>query len=325
MLSRNLYYNIRPLIPRFLQIAIRRRNVSNKLLSCSDIWPIDEKAGCTPDLFPGWPEQKRFALILTHDVETAQGQEKCHNLIKLEEELGFRSSFSFVPKRYAVSSELRHYLSSNGFEVALHGLYHDGKLYKSEKEFKQRALEIDNYLQEWNAVGFRSPSMHKNLDWIHNLNIEYDASTFDTDPFEPCSKGVGTIFPFWVSQDSSDSGYVELPYTLPQDFTLFVLMKEKNIDVWKRKLDWIAEKGGMALIVTHPDYMNFCSGTQSIEEYPAKLYKDFLTYAKEQYNGQYWHPLPKDLASLFKKTKPTRNDVRVAVSSGSLAISPKAI
>jgi hypothetical protein len=84
-----------------------------------------------------------------------------------------------------------------------------------------------------------------------------DASTFDTDPFEPQPEGMGTIFPFWVHDGSKTKGFVEIPYTLPQDFTLFVLMREKNIDIWKKKLDWIVEKGGMALLITHPDYMIF--------------------------------------------------------------------
>jgi hypothetical protein len=48
-----------------------------------------------------------------------------------------------------------------------------------------------------------------------------------------------------------------LPYTLVQDFNLFKILREPNIDIWKRKLDWIAERGGMALINTHPDYMGF--------------------------------------------------------------------
>jgi len=47
-------------------------------------------------------------------------------------------------------------------------------------------------------VGFRAPAMHDNLEWISELNLEYDLSTFDTDPFEPQSDGVGTIFPFKV-------------------------------------------------------------------------------------------------------------------------------
>ena len=53
------------------------------------------------------------------------------------------------------------------------------------------------------------------------------------------------------------SGYVELPYTLPQDSTLFLLLREKTNGIWKTKLDWIAQHGGMALLNTHPDYMRF--------------------------------------------------------------------
>ena len=70
-------------------------------------------------------------------------------------------------------------------------------------------------------------------DPVARLNMEYDASTFDTDPFEPESDGVGTVFPFWVPGPEG-AGYVELPCTLVQDFSLFVVLREPNIDVWKR-------------------------------------------------------------------------------------------
>jgi hypothetical protein len=152
-------------------------------------------------------------------------------------------------------------------------------------------------LQEWQAVGFRSPSMHHQLDWLHDLNIEYDASTFDTDPFEPQSDGVGTIFPFWVAKNGTHrGGYMELPYTLPQDFTLFILMRQKSIAVWQNKLDWLAKKGGMALINVHPDYMNFSKKKNEQEQYPARYYEQFLQYVEENYKGQYWHVLPRDIA-----------------------------
>jgi hypothetical protein len=239
--------------------------------------------------------------VLTHDVDTAKGQEKCYQLIKLEQDLGFRSSFNFVPERYNVSPELRHYINKNGFEVGVHGLKHDGKLYKSNRIFQRRAIRINHYLKEWEAVGFRSPAMHCNLDWIHYLNIEYDASTFDTDPFEPQPDGVRTIFPFCVRADTNPRGYVELPYTLPQDFTLFVIMKQRNIKVWEEKLDWIAEKGGMVLLNTHPDYMDFKGKGVRMDEYPAKYYVEFLEYVKSEYEGQYWHVLPKDMSKFWSK------------------------
>ena len=106
---------------------------------------------------------------------------------------------------------------------------------------------------------------------------------------------------FWVPDGFDGKGYVELPYTLPQDFTLFVLMKEKNIDIWKRKLDWIAEHGCMALLNTHPDYMYFGDGKPGVEEYPAWYYEEFLQYIKDKYEGLYWHVLPRDLARYWSK------------------------
>jgi hypothetical protein len=303
MLLTRFYYVVKPLVPRWLQILFRRRIVLLKRELCKNVWPIDEKAAVPPEQWSGWPEGKQFALVLTHDVDTARGHEKCRQLMKLEMDFGFRSSFNFVPERYAVSPELRHYLTGHGFEVGVHGLVHDGKLYSSIEVFQSRALRINHYLQDWNAVGFRSPSMQHNLEWIHDLKIEYDASTFDTDPFEPQSDGVQTIFPFVVLGSRGAPGYVELPYTLPQDFTLFVLMGEKNIDIWKKKLDWIVNCGGMALINTHPDYMNFGEGSPGIEEYPSKHYEDFLHYVKSQYEGHYWHALPMDVSRYWSMSR----------------------
>jgi hypothetical protein len=301
MLTR-LYYRIKPLIPRRLQIGLRQLMVARKRARYADVWPIDERAGKAPEGWTGWPEGKKFALVLTHDVDTARGQDRCRQLMELEERLGFRSSFGFVPERYAVSADLRRDLETRGFEVYVHGLYHDGLYYTSRDTFMERAARINHYLVEWKAVGFRSPSMQRNLDWFHDLYIEYDASTFDTDPFEPQSDGVGTIFPFRIRKNGTQNGYLELPYTLPQDFTLFVMMGETDIDVWKKKLDWVAEKGGMALLNTHPDYMSF-TGKAGLEEYPASYYEQFLVYLMDKYPGQYWHALARDLAGFWSVKK----------------------
>ena len=56
------------------------------------------------------------------------------------------------------------------------------KSYSSREEFNRKAQRINKVLQEWNAVGFRSGYMLRNLEWISELDITYDASTFDTDP-----------------------------------------------------------------------------------------------------------------------------------------------
>jgi len=253
--------------------------------------------------------------------------------MQLDLEFGFRSSFNFVPEGdYSVPRQLREELTQNGFEVGIHDLRHDGRLYQSHREFCQRAIRINRYLGQWAAAGFRSAFMLHKLDWLHELDIRYDASTFDTDPFEPQPEGRHTIFPFWVpapgNQRSDDrgqmtedrrqrsddrpchlplatchsaaqrSGYVELPYTLPQDFTLFVLLRENTAGIWQRKLDWIAEHGGMALFITHPDYMAFSDKrSNTAGEYPFELYKQFLEYVRSRYSGQYWQALPREVAA----------------------------
>ena len=293
------YYEFKPFIPRYFQVLVRQHFAQAKRARLKDSWPIDKSTCKKPKHWFGWPNGKKFALVLTHDVESVVGQEKCRELMQIEKERDFLSSFNFVPERYGVSKTLREFLTEQGYEVGVHDLKHDGKLYKSKQSFLRKAEKINRYLKEWNAVGFRSGAMHHNLDWIHALNIKYDASTFDADPFEPQPDGIGTIFPSWIGRDGTGEGYVEMPYTLPQDFTLFVLLKEKNIDIWQRKLDWIVEQGGMVLLNTHPDYMNFGGKNERYDSYPVDYYIKFLDHIRTAYKDHYWNVLPKDLAGYF--------------------------
>ena len=102
--------------------------------------------------------------------------------------------------------------------------------------------------------------------------------------------------------------FIELPYTLPQDSTLFVILREKSVDIWKRKLDWIAENGGMALLNSHPDYMNCRDARGRWEEYSISFYEEFLQYARERYGGRFWHVLPKEMALFWKQNMVNEKD-----------------
>lgn len=306
-LSKRIYYYIKPFLPRKLQIMLRSRYARIIQQQYKQIWPINPKAGTPPKHWSGWPEQKKFALILTHDMESVRGVERCKQLMELEEKFGFRSCIFFVADKYPLSSKLRDDLHRRGYEVGIHGLKHDGRLYASKGEFQKRAVLINRYLQEWNSVGFRSPCMYHNLEWLLDLKTKYDCSTFDTDPFEPQSDGVDTIFPFWVPGDKNRHGYVELPYTLAQDFTLFVLLKERTIEIWKKKLDWIVEQGGMVLLNTHADYMAFNGNRPGCDEYPAGYYEEFLNYIQKRYEGRYWHVLPRDMAHFLSEEQLKHN------------------
>jgi len=303
MLMNRVYYLLKPIVPWPWRIALRRWWANRRRQAFADVWPIDVRAGGTPAGWLGWPEGKRFALVLTHDVEGTKGLSRVEQLMNIEVEQGLRSCFNLVPEgEYRVPDAMRNMLDQAGFEVGIHGLEHDGKLYSSRTKFATKVLRINRYLEKWKCSGFRSPFMQHKLEWLHKLHIEYDSSTFDTDPFEPQSDGAGTIFPFWVSGPNA-SGYVELPYTLPQDFTLFKVLEEKGIDIWKRKVDWIAERGGMILLNVHPDYMCF-KGQPGRDEYPVSHYQELLRYIHEKYDGSYWPALPREVVRYYRGRVP---------------------
>ncbi len=350
MLRRRFYYHLKPYLPWGLRMALRRWVANRKRRACGDVWPIDPGTSTPPPDWPGWPEGKRFAFILTHDVEGPDGLDRCRGLAEQEMASGFRSSFNFIPEGpYVVPPDLRGWLRTSGFEVGVHDLHHDGHLFSSAQGFSTKAKRINHYLKSWEAVGYRSGFMLRNLDWLHQLDVVYDASTFDTDPFEPQPDGARTIFPFWVprphalpgevdrqrdpgggtresgvrsqesGRDSNGSsfgtpasrlpppassllpnpavarqGYVELPYTLAQDSTLFILLRERSNEIWKRKLAWIAEHRGMVLLNTHPDYLDYAErGGPSVRE----QYFDLLEHVKTQYTGAFWHTLPGTLSA----------------------------
>ncbi len=296
-----IYYSIKKYIPRNFQIVLRSLIARYKRIKYFDIWPIDPEAASPPVGWKKWPENKKFALILTHDVDTERGYENVTRLMEIEQKLGFRSSFNFVPECYAVDEKTIKHLMEHGFDVGVHGITHEGKMYLRKDTFSQMVPKINYYLKSWQAVGFHSPSMLVHLDWISELDVEYDCSTFDTDPFEPINYGVKTIFPFLVTVSHRKHDFVELPYTLPQDHTLFIVLREKNINIWKKKLAWIAVNGGMVFVNTHPDYMRFKNSNVSRESYPSEYYEEFLEFIKTQYKGQYWHVLPREIAAYVKK------------------------
>ncbi len=327
-------------------MAIRRQVALRKREQVRDIWPILPGSEKPPAGWTGWPDGKKFALVLTHDVEGPEGLAKCLALAEIEKKLGFRSSFNFIPEgSYQVNKELRDALTAQGFEVGVHDLEHNGKLFHNRADFRRKAERINSYLKDWGAAGFRSGFMLHKLDWLHDLAVQYDASTFDTDPFEPQPEGRNTIFPFWVKNPKAEngnlktenvssesqqpnisafqndsvsafqnvslsafqrprSGYVELPYTLPQDSTLFLLLRESSSDIWIRKLDWIARQGGMALVNVHPDYVRLPGEAKSASTYDIARYIELLKHIRASHGGMFWQPLPREMATFVQQQKP---------------------
>src|SRR5437762_11253490 len=93
MLRNKIYYQLKPFIPRALRAAVRRRIALRLEARVQDVWPIMPGSEQTPPGWQGWPDGKKFALVLTHDVESPVGLRRCRRLAQLESELGFRSCF----------------------------------------------------------------------------------------------------------------------------------------------------------------------------------------------------------------------------------------
>src|SRR5262245_14130229 len=284
------YYRLaRPLLPLRLRQWLHRR-----LLTAPDNWYLPDAfiqefvesiarvCRAKPLIHP-WPAAARFAFVLTHDVETADGFHNMMRVANLEDHLGLRSSFNLVAHKYDIDIGVVRELTARGFEIGIHGYNHDGFLYASRRIFDRRATYINAALRKYGAVGFRSPMVHRNLEWLQALDIEYDASCFDIDPFQAVPGGVGGLWPFIAGR------FVELPYTLPQDHTLFIVLREADGSIWDKKLRYVVRHSGMALMLTHPDYL-----TEPLLE----VYREFLERAAAE--GGVWHALPREVARWWR-------------------------
>lgn len=223
------------------------------------------------------------AVVLTHDVDTKEGFDFIPHVIELEQKLGYRSSWNIVPYKYEIDKGIINLIREAGHEIGIHGYNHDGRLYLSEKVFNTRVPLINDAIREYGAVGFRSPMVHRNLEWLQKLQIQYDASCFDYDPFQPFPGGTGSIWPFVAGK------FVELPYTLPQDHTLYWVLGKRDIAIWKSKAEWVAKHKGVILTLTHPDYL--------IEPRLLEMYSELLHFLRSIDNC--WFCLPNRLAEFI--------------------------
>ncbi len=295
------YYAVKPLLPRRLQIAVRRGYARVQARRAFPAWPAEpvlvelrdaelwRKLADAPDgrvpLVNFWPEGRRYAVALTHDVEGPRGVANIERVREVERRHGFVSSWNFVAEGYPLPNGLFEALRAEGCEIGLHGIHHDGSLFRDRASFERQLPLICRYLAEWDAVGFRSPATHRNPDWMRELPVLYDSSFPDTDPFEPQSGGCCSILPFRFGD------VVELPITLVQDHTMWEILREPGIDRWLQKSKWIMRHHGLINLIVHPDYV--------VDSARLELYDRFLAFLVAQPGG--WHALPRDVARWWRQ------------------------
>jgi hypothetical protein len=309
------FYVLKPLIPRRVQLALRRRYARRRPTDGFPAWPVEdslvrlqaeyfraemERRGVDRIPFINfWPDAKRFAFVLTHDVEGPVGLSNVARVLEVERQHGLVSAWYFVAEDYEIPRGTFELIRSAGGEVGLHGLTHNGTLFRDRASFESQLPGIHRYLREWGAAGFRSPATHRNAVWMHELGCLYDSSFPDTDPFEPQPGGCCSILPFFLRE------LVELPITLLQDHTLFEILEQRTADIWISKADWLVENRGLVNVLVHPDY---------VDAHRLDVYGQLLAHLKGQAGG--WHALPRDVASWWRLRATLERDFAGRIPSG---------
>jgi hypothetical protein len=299
------YYAARPVVPRPIQIGMRRAFSRVQTRSSFPQWPMENSlhdlyswlfatlagvAGRPVPFLELWPKGRKWALVLTHDVETDAGCHQIETLRRIERERGYRSSWNFVPRRYSVHESILQSLRAEACEIGVHGLWHDGRDLRSRRLMEKRLPEMRQYAAQWNAVGFRSPATQRNPEWMPELGFDYDSSFTDTDRYEPQPGGCCTYLPYF------NKDMVELPITMPQDHTLFSILEASDGELWLGKAANIRDRGGMVLVLTHPDY----SGDERITDSYRVLLETF------EGDDSMWHALPKDVSEWWRRRNASR-------------------
>jgi hypothetical protein len=299
-LARRAYYRVRPVLPRRTQIALRRRFTQVQQRATFPSWPtetalhdlrewvlalVQDVWGNALPQIGWWPGDARWAMVLTHDVERAAGYGIVEEIAALETREGLRSAWYFVPERdYRVDDALVARLRDGGFEVCVHGLRHDGRDLQPGV-FEKRLPAMQSYAERWGSVGFRAPSTQRSPEVIAALGCDHDSSYSDVARFEPQGGGSCSWLPFFLGD------VVELPITMPMDHTLFELLDHTDDRVWVEKAELLRGRGGMGLMLTHPDYLCESATRGPYEAFLAKVARDESA----------WHALPREVSDWWRR------------------------
>ena len=291
-----LYYFMRPA----LRVEIRRHLQRVRLSGWQEIafprWPVDTSVDSLMRMTLGlmlrktgiraipfvwfWPDGAPSCVVMTHDVEGPVGGSLCETLMDLDDSFGMKSAFQIVPEmRGHPTRSLVESVRKRGFEVNLHDLNHDGYLFHNRRQFLQRAARINQYTRALECRGFRAGAMYRQQQWFDAFEFSYDMSVPNVAHLEPQRGGCCTIMPYFVGK------LLELPLTTTQDYSLFHIIGDYSIRLWKQQIDLIRAANGFISFITHPDY--------SLEKRARAVYSDLLAHLQGlRDRGEIWMTVP---------------------------------
>ena len=302
---RAAYYAIRPLTPVSVRKHLQRYSLRDWNKRVFPRWPVDTsvesaletalrlnmKAQGVKEMpfIWFWPDGAQACAVMTHDVEAPAGRDFCSRLMDIDDSYGIKSSFQVIPEvRYDVPESFLGDIRGRGFEVNVHDLNHDGNLFKDYEEFKRRADGIEKYRKKFESLGFRSGVLYRNIDWFDLLHFEYDMSVPNVGHLDPQHGGCCTTFPYFIGD------LLEIPVTMTQDYSLFHILRNYNLDIWERQIEVILKKHGVMNFIVHPDYIT--------DQREQSVYKSLLARLAElRKTDGLWTPLPRELNEWWRQ------------------------
>jgi hypothetical protein len=297
--SRKIYYLLRPILPVSVRKHLQRVRLSGWDKINFPQWPVDSTVESLMENAVSlllrsngnqkipfiwfWPNGAPASLIMTHDVEAAAGRDFCGQLMDIDDSFGVKSAFQVVPEmRYDAHAKFLDTFRGRGFEVNVHDLNHDGELFQDKEEFLRRAEQINRYAKGFGAQGFRAGAMYRNQDWYDAFKFSFDMSVPNVAHLEPQRGGCCTLMPYFIGK------ILELPLTTTQDYSLFYILGDYSIELWKQQIDMIIKRNGMISFIAHPDYL--------IEKNARNVYLDLLGHlARTRAEKKIWMALPTEV------------------------------
>jgi hypothetical protein len=78
---------------------------------------------------------------------------------------------------------------------------------------------------------------------------------------------------------------LEIPLTASQDYSIFHILNDYSIDLWKKQIDLIQRRHGLLSFIVHPDYV--------IQQRPRAVFESLLAHLQQTCDrNSVWATLP---------------------------------
>jgi hypothetical protein len=176
-------------------------------------------------------------------------------------------------------------------------------LFRDRATFLRRVEKINAYRKTFQAEGFRAAVLYRNQEWYDALDFSYDTSVPNVANLDPQRGGCCTVMPYFVGK------LVELPVTTTQDYSLFHILNDYSINLWRQQIDLILERHGLINVIIHPDY--------SVSSRERAVFEALLSHlAKLRIERGVWIALPKDVARWWRQ----RSEMKLVEDKNGLRI-----